>query len=96
MATLSRSLPDGLWLLELERQGDIVRIAGRANSLTAVTDFVERLQDSGIFDRPVDIVSTGTEQLDEISVVRFAVKSQAAGTRAREATAAAAAARKGK
>src|SRR5439155_26391375 len=68
LSTLSRSLPDGLWLMELKQQGNAVQIEGRATSLTAVTDFVERLQDSGAFDRPVEIVSTGMEMLDEASV----------------------------
>lgn len=99
LSTLSRSLPDGLWLLELKQQGAVVQIEGRASSLTAVTDFAERLQDSGVFDRPVEIVSTGMEMLDDISVVRFAVKAQALGTAAKDAAAAAAtaaaAARKG-
>ena len=85
LATLSRSLPDGLWLMELKQQGTIVQLEGRALSLTAVSDFVERLQDSGLFDRPVEIVSTGMETLDEASVVRFAVRAQALGTSAVDA-----------
>ena len=76
---MSRSLTDGLWLMELKQQGAVVQMEGRATSLTAVTDFVERLQDSGVFDRPVEIVSTSMELLDDTSVVRFAVKAQARG-----------------
>jgi Tfp pilus assembly protein PilN len=87
LSTLNRSLPDGLWLLELKQQGNVVQIEGRANSLTAVTDFVERLQDSGAFDRPVEIVSTGLELLEEASVVRFAVKAQALGTTGKDVVA---------
>jgi type IV pilus assembly protein PilN len=74
LEVVSRSVPDGLWLLELKQQGTAVQIEGRAVSLTALTDFVERLQSSGRFARPVDIVTTSMEVVQEASVVRFAVK----------------------
>jgi Tfp pilus assembly protein PilN len=80
LATVSHSLPDGLWLMELNQKGNTVQMEGRAGSLTAVTDFVERLQVSGIFDRPVEIVTTSMEPVDALSVVRFAIKAQALGT----------------
>ena len=97
LATVSRSLPDGLWLLELNQKGAVVQFEGRATTLTAVTDFVERLQTSGIFDRPVEIVTTSMEPVDDTAVVRFAVKAQALGTAAAATAAAeAAAARSGK
>jgi Tfp pilus assembly protein PilN len=90
LSTINQSLPDGLWLMELNQRGPAVQLEGRATSLTAVTDFVERLQGSGAFDRPVEIVTTSMETLDEASVVRFAVKAQAVGTAAAAASAAAA------
>jgi Tfp pilus assembly protein PilN len=90
LSTISRSLTDGLWLMELTQRGPAVQIEGRATSLTAVTDFVERLQGSAVFDRPVEIVTTSMELVEEASVVRFAVKAQAAGTAAAAAAAAAA------
>jgi Tfp pilus assembly protein PilN len=80
LLTLSRSLPDGLWLIELKQQGPVVQIEGRATSLTVVTDFLDRLQNSGVFDRSIEIVSTGTELIDDSSVIRFAVKAQRTGT----------------
>jgi len=95
LSTVSRSLTDGLWLMEIKQQGSAVQMEGRASSLTAVTDFVEHLQNSGIFDRPVEIMTTSMETLDEYSVVRFAIKAQAAGTAAKEAAAAAAQPKKG-
>jgi len=91
LSIVSTSLPDGTWLMEINQKGPSVQIEGRATSLTSVTDFVERLQSSGIFDRPVEIVSTGMETIEDASVVRFAVKAQAAGTAAAAAKAAAAA-----
>ena len=79
LETISRSLPEGLWLIELNQKGTGVQIEGRATSLTAITDFVEHLQDSGLFQRPVEIVTTSIEAVEDASVVRFAVKAEAAG-----------------
>jgi len=77
LEAISRSVPDGLWLLELKQIGTVVQIEGRATSLTALTDFVERLQTSGRFARPVDIVTTNMELVQDASVVRFALKAAA-------------------
>ena len=77
LQTVSRSVPDGLWLLELKQQGNAIQIEGRASSLTSLTDFVERLQTSGRFEHPVDIVTTNMEIVQEQSVVRFALKASA-------------------
>lgn len=74
LETLSRSLPDGLWLLEVKQSGNSVQVDGRALSLTAVTDYAERLQESGVFDRPVEILTTSTEAVEDTPVVRFALK----------------------
>jgi type IV pilus assembly protein PilN len=92
LETISRSLSDGLWLTELKQVGPTVQIEGRATSLTAITDFAEKLQDSTVFDRPVEIVTTTAETLEETPVVRFIVKAQNAGTAKATADAAAAAA----
>jgi type IV pilus assembly protein PilN len=80
LSTVNRSIPDGLWLMELNQRGNSVQLEGRATTLTSVTDFAERLQVSGIFDRPVEIVTTSMENVDEASVVRFALKAWAVGT----------------
>jgi Tfp pilus assembly protein PilN len=77
LQTVSRSIPDGLWLLELKQQGTVIQFEGRASSLTALTDFVERLQTSGRFEHPVDIVTTNMETVQDTSVVRFALKASA-------------------
>jgi Tfp pilus assembly protein PilN len=86
LETVSRSTPDGLWLLDLKQQGATTQIEGRATSLTAVTDFTEKLQDSGLFKMPVEIVTTTTEQVDQISVVRFIVRAQSAQADVTDAT----------
>ncbi len=74
LEAVSLSLPDGLWLLELKQTGASVRIEGRAESLTALTDFVDRLQNSGRFVQALDIVTTNMEAIGETSVVRFAIR----------------------
>lgn len=82
LETVSRSVPDGLWLLELKQTGTTVQMEGRAHSLTALTDFVERLQTSGRFQHPVDILTTNMEVVQDASVVRFAIKAVAAAAAA--------------
>lgn len=76
LETVSYSVPEGLWLLEIKQASATVQVDGRATSLTAVTDFTERLQSSGYFLRPVEIVSTATEAIDDTPVVRFVVKAE--------------------
>ena len=78
LETVSRSLPDGLWLLDLTQKGYGVQIEGRATTLTAVTDFVEKMQNSSLFKHPVEIVTTSMEAVEEASLVRFAIKAEAA------------------
>ena len=77
LETVSRSVPDGLWLLEIKQAGTSIQVDGRAMSLTAVTDFTERLQNSGLFKHPVEILTTSTETFEETPVVRFSVKAEA-------------------
>jgi type IV pilus assembly protein PilN len=77
--TVSFSVPDGLWLLEIKQTGSDVQLDGRAMSLTSVTDFAERLQSSGLFKRPVEIVTTVAETFEQVDVVRFVIRAEAAG-----------------
>jgi type IV pilus assembly protein PilN len=82
LETVSQSLPDGLWLLEMKQTGPSVQIDGRATSLTAVTDFTERLQSSGYFKKPVEILTTSTDAIDDVEVIKFSVKADAASQQA--------------
>ena len=77
--TVSFSVPDGLWLIEIKQAGADVQIDGRAMSLTSVTDFAERLQTSGLFKRPVEIVTSIAETFEQTDVVRFLVRAEAVG-----------------
>ena len=76
LETVSGSVPDGLWLVELKQTGNMVQIEGRALSLTSVTDFTEQMQNSGMFKRPVEIMTTTTEAVEDTSVIRFIVKGE--------------------
>ena len=77
LATLSQSVVDGLWLTELKQSGLTVQIDGRALSVSSVTDFAQQLQNSGLFQKPVEIVTTSTETLEETQVIKFTLKAEA-------------------
>lgn len=72
--TISRSLAEGLWLTELRQAGPLVHLEGRAISLSALTEFIDRLQTSGRFSRPIDIITTSMETIADATVVRFAIR----------------------
>jgi type IV pilus assembly protein PilN len=74
LETVSLSATDGLWLTEIKQVGEAVQIDGRSLTLRAVTDFAEALQNSGLFKRPVEILSTSNEAIDEQAVVKFSLK----------------------
>lgn len=76
LQTVSASVPDGLWLLEVKQASGAVQVDGRAMSITAVTDFAERMQNSGLFKHPVEILTTSTEVVEETNVVHFTIKAE--------------------
>jgi Tfp pilus assembly protein PilN len=78
LQTVSYSVPDGLWLMEIKQTGEFVQVDGRAMTLTSVTDFTRRLQDSGLFRHPVEILTTIAEVYEQTSVVRFVVRAEVA------------------
>jgi type IV pilus assembly protein PilN len=77
LETVSRSMPDGLWLTGMKQTGGAIQVDGRAMSLTSVTDFAEMMQSSGLFKMPVEILTTTTEVFEEQNVVKFSVKAEA-------------------
>ena len=68
---ISRSLPDGLWLLELQQEDERVFVVGRATTLKALSDFVTNLEDSGQVAPPVELVDSHSEETPQGEVVRF-------------------------
>ena len=77
---VSRSLPDMLWLTEMEQTSDALTIQGRAMTLLAVSDFVRDLGVSDLLVKPIDIPNTQVESLPgaqgqpPIDVIRFTVR----------------------
>jgi type IV pilus assembly protein PilN len=54
---VSKSLPDYVWLSQMDETRGAVRFTGQSNSLAAVADFISSLQTSGWFPS-VELVST--------------------------------------
>ncbi|MBI2222876.1 MAG: type IV pilus assembly protein PilM [Acidobacteria bacterium] len=86
--SLSRALPDRLWLTQLTQAGDPktgrmdVTMQGVSTSLTSLSDLVGNLESSGAFLRPVEILQSAVEtQPQGGDLVRFTVKAtfQASG-----------------
>jgi type IV pilus assembly protein PilN len=77
---ISRSVPDMLWLTQLDQKGPDLTIEGRCLTLTSISDFVDNLGRSGWFKKPVEIVDSQVEQGAGGSgdLIRFTIKAQVA------------------
>jgi type IV pilus assembly protein PilN len=74
---ISKSLPDRLWLSELEQTGGDFAISGVTDSLTAVSDFVANLESTKWFKKPVEIIdSRVTPDPKAGDLIKFQVKAQ--------------------
>lgn len=74
---ISRALPERLWLTTMTQDTTGVKLDGRTTSLTALSDFVGNLENSGYFARPVEILDSQVENAQAAAdVVRFSVKAQ--------------------
>ena len=71
---ISQSVPDRLWLTQIEQAEGVLTIEGRTTGLTALSDFVASLESSGYFKRPVEIVNSQVETQQTSELVRFTVK----------------------
>jgi Tfp pilus assembly protein PilN len=71
---VGRHVPDDLWFTGAEQRGTRLELTGRALTLTAVTDFVDRLQRSGAVSAPVEILSASAETRGRTTVVRFSAR----------------------
>jgi type IV pilus assembly protein PilN len=77
---VSRSMPDMLWLTEMEQTAEALTIQGRAMTLLSVSDFVRDLGASDLLLKPIDIPSTQVEPLaggpgqPAVDVIRFTVR----------------------
>ena len=75
---VSRSLPEMVWLTELVQKDNELTIDGRCSALTSLSDFVNNLENSGWFKRPVEIMDSQIERAAgvEVDLIRFKVKAQ--------------------
>jgi Tfp pilus assembly protein PilN len=79
LETVVHSVPHGLWLMEIKQTGMNVQMDGRAMSNNQVADFAQQMQDSGYFNKPVEI-STTSELVEEVPVIRFVMKAEVAAS----------------
>ncbi len=72
---VSRQLPERLWLTQMQQAGADVTIEGRTTTLTALSDLIGNLENSGAFNRPVEIINTEVENgRGEGDLMKFTVK----------------------
>jgi type IV pilus assembly protein PilN len=77
---VSRSLPDMLWLTDMEQTAEALTIQGRSTTLIALSDFVGNLANSDLLLRPIQIVDSQVEAAPggpgqpPVDVIRFTVR----------------------
>jgi type IV pilus assembly protein PilN len=82
---VSRSLPDTLWLTNIDQSPEGVTIEGRSTTVPALTAFVTNLGSSPLLQKPIEIVDAKQEaetasgqQAAGVELVRFTVRAQIA------------------
>ena len=65
---VSKSLPDFVWMTNLDQTGTTIRFTGQSNGLTAVADFISALERSGWFPN-VDLASS----TEATNIITFAL-----------------------
>jgi type IV pilus assembly protein PilN len=73
---VSTSVPDRLWLTEMKQTGDSVQMDGQTSTLTALADFIGNLENTGYFKRPVEIISSSEEKVQEMELIKFQMKAE--------------------
>jgi type IV pilus assembly protein PilN len=82
---VSRSLPDMLWLNEMNENSTSVTLSGMSTTLIAVSDFVANLGNSSLLKKPIEIVNTEVQTgqagagAPAAELIKFTVKAQLAG-----------------
>jgi type IV pilus assembly protein PilN len=82
---ISKSVPDMLWLTDLEQKGNDVTIQGQSTTLIAVSDFVGNLGNSPLLVKPIEIVNSTVETVQSdakngpaVDLIKFTVKASLA------------------
>jgi type IV pilus assembly protein PilN len=81
---VSRSLPDMIWLTEMQEQQNQLTISGRSTTLIALSDFVGNLGNNPkLLQKPIEIVNSqvesapgGAPQAPAVDVITFTVRAQ--------------------
>ena len=80
---VSQSVPDMLWLTDLDQKGSDVTIEGQSTTLIALSDFVGNLGNSSLLKKPIEIVNSQVEtvaiagqQAAGVDLIKFTVKAQ--------------------
>ena len=82
--TVSKSVPDMLWLTELEQKGTDITIQGQSTTLIALSDFVGNLGASPLLQKPIEILDSKVETVTGtgpatgagVDLIKFTVKAQ--------------------
>lgn len=83
---VSRSLPDMIWLTEMQESATDITITGRSTTLIALSDFVGNLGNGPLLKKPIEIVNSQVEtstgpagtQGPSVDLISFTVKAQLA------------------
>src|SRR5882762_10938259 len=60
---VSKSVPDMLWLTDLEQKGSDVTIQGQSTTLISLSDFVGNLGGTALLQKPIEIVNSTVESV---------------------------------
>jgi len=85
---VSRSLPDMLWLTQMDEGNGAVTIEGRSTTLIALSDFVGNLGTTPLLQKPIEIVNSQVESGSTgsqggrggtpVELIKFTVRAQLA------------------
>jgi type IV pilus assembly protein PilN len=83
--TVSKSVPDMLWLTDLEQKGTDITIQGQSTTLISLSDFVGNLGATPLLQKPIEIVDSKVETIagtsgPGVDLIKFTVKAQLAPT----------------
>ena len=82
---VSKSIPDMLWLTNMEQKGNDVTIEGNSTTLIALSDFVGNLGTSPLLQKPIEIVNSTVQTVSPtgqaatagaagVDLIKFTVK----------------------
>jgi type IV pilus assembly protein PilN len=83
---VSRSLPEMMWLTEMQQDGAALTIQGRSTTLIALSDFVGNLGNGALLKKPIEIVKSQVDVTraatgpgaGAVELINFTVKAELA------------------